>query len=122
MKEEDFNIDEKLISKAEKEYEAEILKTQIDRNESSVNVEAVVKPANDVRYLPKQEPRVETGTIQFGDDWQGLFIRGDNCFAYAFDLQMIIEDSTLDISPLVKIRLLSLLDLLKGIKENRLSV
>jgi hypothetical protein len=23
-------------------------------------------------------PRVETGAVQFGDDWPGLFIRGDN--------------------------------------------
>ena len=70
-----------------------------------------------VRILPKQEPRVETGTIQFGDDWQGLFIRGDNCFGYTADLQMIIEDSTLDISPITKLRLESLLELLKDTKE-----
>lgn len=24
-------------------------------------------------------PRVETGAIQFNDDWPGLFIRGDQC-------------------------------------------
>lgn len=23
--------------------------------------------------------RVETGAVQFGDDWSGLFIRGDDC-------------------------------------------
>jgi hypothetical protein len=29
------------------------------------------------QQLPQQEPRIETGAIQFGDDWPGLFIRGD---------------------------------------------
>ena len=30
---------------------------------------------------PPGLPRVETGAVQFGDDWPGLFIRGDdtNC-------------------------------------------
>jgi hypothetical protein len=38
-------------------------------------------PAGDrVQYLPAAAglPRVETGPVQFGDDWPGLFIRGDN--------------------------------------------
>lgn len=34
---------------------------------------------NKVQMLPapKDFPRVETGAVQFGDDWPGLFIRGD---------------------------------------------
>lgn len=31
-----------------------------------------------VRMIPSVEPRVETGPTQFGDDWPGVFIRGDN--------------------------------------------
>jgi hypothetical protein len=27
---------------------------------------------------PPDLPRVETGAVQFGDDWPGLFVRGDN--------------------------------------------
>lgn len=34
-----------------------------------------------IRELPKQDKRVETGTVRFGDDWPGLFIRGDDCMA-----------------------------------------
>ena len=64
------------------------------------------------RVLPKQEPRIETGNIQFGDDWVGLFIRGDNCAGYVWDLQMILEDEK--VNPIIRIRLESLLDLLKG--------
>lgn len=31
-----------------------------------------------VRQLPEQKNRVETGAIKFGDDWPGLFVRGDD--------------------------------------------
>lgn len=31
-----------------------------------------------IRKLPAVERRVETGPVQFGDDWPGIFIRGDN--------------------------------------------
>jgi hypothetical protein len=30
------------------------------------------------------EGRAETGVIQFGDDWPGIFIRGDNALSFAF--------------------------------------
>ncbi len=32
----------------------------------------------DVLKLPAQDKRVETGPVQFGDDWPGVFIRGDS--------------------------------------------
>lgn len=32
----------------------------------------------ELREFPKEEKRVETGPVRFGDDWPGLFIRGDN--------------------------------------------
>jgi hypothetical protein len=38
-------------------------------------------PAGDrVQQLPAPLglPRVETGAVQFGDDWPGLFLRGDS--------------------------------------------
>lgn len=35
-------------------------------------------PTEDVRQLPAVEKRVETGAVQFGDDWPGLFVRGDD--------------------------------------------
>lgn len=35
---------------------------------------------SDVQHLPapKDTERVETGPVQFGNDWPGVFIRGDN--------------------------------------------
>jgi len=38
--------------------------------------------------------RPETGTMQFGDDWPGVFIRGDNAFAFAMALRNALEDPT----------------------------
>jgi hypothetical protein len=35
--------------------------------------------------------RVETGAVQFGEDWPGLFIRGDNAFALAINVQALLE-------------------------------
>lgn len=36
-----------------------------------------------LRKLPVQGERVETGWLQFGDDWPGVFIRGDNALYLA---------------------------------------
>lgn len=41
------------------------------------------------RQLPAVEDRVETGPIRFGDDWTGLFIRGDTCAYYRLHLEML---------------------------------
>ena len=45
-----------------------------------------------VRHLPAPigPGRVETGSVQFGDDWPGLFIRGDE----AFHLMLLIRELT----------------------------
>lgn len=36
-------------------------------------------------------PRIETGPVQFGDDWPGLFIRGDNALAIALSISVLME-------------------------------
>jgi hypothetical protein len=47
---------------------------------------------NEVRKLPAVEGgRVETGPVQFGDDWPGVFVRGDNAFGYAMALREAME-------------------------------
>lgn len=52
---------------------------------------------SDMRKLPAQRgPRVETGAIQIGDDWPGLFVRGDDCFGYALHLEQVIESYSTD--------------------------
>lgn len=38
------------------------------------------------------QTRVETGVVQFGNDWPGVFIRGDNALGYALALQSAKSD------------------------------
>jgi hypothetical protein len=44
-----------------------------------------------IRTLPAQDERVETGAVQFGDDWPGVFIRGDNAFFYIRCLDALLR-------------------------------
>lgn len=39
--------------------------------------------------------RAETGPMRFGNDWGGLFIRGDNAAAYAMALESLLRRSAL---------------------------
>lgn len=40
------------------------------------------------QQLTSVEPdRVETGPVKFGDDWTGVFIRGDDAFALWWDVK-----------------------------------
>jgi hypothetical protein len=66
------------------------------------------------RKLPEAKERVETGSLKFGEDWTGLFIRGDDAFAYSLLLENVLEDKA---SALDKLQLKSLLELLKGTME-----
>ncbi len=43
------------------------------------------------RILPTQKPRVESGPVQFGNDWPGVFIRGDDAFAAIMAVCSVIE-------------------------------
>lgn len=36
-----------------------------------------------------EKERVETGPVKFGDDWPGIFIRGDNALGYSLELRII---------------------------------
>ena len=38
--------------------------------------------------------RVETGSVQFGEDWPGVFIRGDHAFHYAMHLETVLSRAT----------------------------
>lgn len=35
--------------------------------------------------------RAETGPMKFGDDWCGLFLRGDDCFRFAQALEAVLQ-------------------------------
>ena len=63
-----------------------------------------------IRRLPAPddgEGRVETGAVKFGDDWPGLFVRGDDCAAAFFawgmvraNLRELSNSASLTIEPL----------------------
>ena len=38
------------------------------------------------------QQRIETGVVQFGSDYPGYFIRGDDCFAYALYLESALNN------------------------------
>lgn len=57
--------------------------------------EATQYTADGIRHLPPVTERVESGPAQFGDDWPGVFIRGDNAAYYVLTLAQVasrIED------------------------------
>ena len=65
-----------------------------------------------IRKFPNQDERVETGAIQFGKDWPGLFIRGDNAAWYRLNLMSILEKAK---NGEIKLDILTELSALNGI-------
>jgi len=41
--------------------------------------------------LPEDMTRMESGVVQFGDDWPGIFLRGDSAFGMASTINSLIE-------------------------------
>jgi hypothetical protein len=66
------------------------------------------------------QTRPETGPMQFGDDWPGTFIRGDNAAYYALNLKTILEYvSSMDIEEIQFSRLV-LLGLLSDLQSSEI--
>lgn len=66
--------------------------------------------------------RAETGPMQFGDDWCGVFIRGDNAAGFAIALEQLLnEDTALTHLWLARAQLKGLLRLLKGSDQRTVS-
>lgn len=42
-----------------------------------------------MRIFPAESERVESGAIKFGDDWPGLFLRGDDAFAHSLNINTV---------------------------------
>ena len=62
-------------------------------------------------YYVNEPNRVETGPVQFNDDWPGVFIRGDNAAYLAYCLESYIN-GTKDFITESQVRIL--VDLLKS--------
>lgn len=57
----------------------------MDKQEFEMNKEELVA------HRQKPDPRVETGPVVFGNDWTGLFIRGDECFNFVAALEREVK-------------------------------
>ena len=42
-----------------------------------------------MRKFPHEEERVESGAIRFGDDWPGLWLRGDDAFGHSLNIRTV---------------------------------
>jgi hypothetical protein len=72
-----------------------------------------------VRNLDAQEERVETGVVQFGDDWPGVFIRGDDAFNYANMLKAVLHST--EAGSIARVATKELIDLLESSNVNNQS-
>ena len=66
------------------------------------------------RIFPEQSPRVETGTVQFGNDWPGVYIRGDNASHMSLELRALLASNEARDHPISYSSLRQLLDILTG--------
>lgn len=73
----------------------------------------------DVQKQPDQEHRIETGPLKFGDDWCGVFIRGDNAFGHALDIELVLSEinNGQSVSPIGVINLERLMNILRSCDE-----
>ena len=74
-----------------------------------------------VRELPPQTPRVESGPTRFGEDWCGVFLRGDTAAYYATTLRHVLHSNGDDVDALkvdlARIQLRGLLNILEASDE-----
>lgn len=62
-------------------------------DEYQAMLDAMEPPEPVVRKFPFEiDPRVQTGAIQFKDDWPGLFVRGDSALHLAISLDQAVKD------------------------------
>ncbi len=54
--------------------------------ETNISVDGLV-----MLPMPAGFERIETGAVQFGDDWPGVFIRGDNAAYYSLALDSLMN-------------------------------
>ncbi|MHC4215534.1 MAG: hypothetical protein ACYSWP_19410 [Planctomycetota bacterium] len=72
--------------------------------------------------LPERgdNPRVETGAVQFGNDWPGLFIRGDNAAELMMHIRQIAKavEEGCEKDLMLKLAMDNLLSIADEIDEN----
>jgi hypothetical protein len=95
------------------------------RQEADRRLKARMAAASGVERKMVETRRVETGRMQFGKDWPGVFIRGDDALSFANSLQTIlneVEPRAMELSEAelrVWSRAKELVDLLKSCRTSR---
>lgn len=76
----------------------------------------------EIQKVPAVEGRIETGPVQFGEDWPGTFIRGDNAFGYAMYLRTALDfmDKQQDLKGMDWISVVSLRGLVRDLESSNL--
>jgi hypothetical protein len=75
------------------------------------------------RIIESKTPRVETGPVKFGDDWAGIFIRGDNALGYAHYLAAILAQSKAStVCPIYSQAIKGLIALLQDADERKVAM
>ena len=70
--------------------------------------------------MPGDMTRVETGPVQFGDDWVGVFLRGDDAAVYAKAIEALaLHDKT---DPMALLDLGGLWKILQTCKQVRVDM
>lgn len=59
------------------------------KDQACFKVQRISHPNNGGMAPDGPAPRVETGAVQFGNDWPGLFLRGDDAFALAMHIKQL---------------------------------
>ena len=88
-----------------------------DTTDSQCHDLVIRRSEGGVQHLPAvSEGRAETGPMQFGDDWPGVFIRGDNAGWHAMQLSQLLRaiDATDLVDPLTVMNIQELRDTLAG--------
>ena len=49
-----------------------------------------------IKNLKKIKERIETGAIQFGEDWPGIYLRGGDALWFGYILKMLNEKYPFD--------------------------
>lgn len=63
-----------------------------------------------------QTDRVETGPLQFNNDWPGYFIRGDNAMGLALDIEDALASEN---NAIARVRLESFAKHLRGVVDDK---
>lgn len=54
------------------------------------DIDAAARAPTALVVIPHSGPRMESGPVQFGDDWPGMFLRGDDACPHGYYLGSLI--------------------------------